>query len=159
MKKSENWFFIRFSSLSMFHVNLTTFENIILWRIEWLIIKVKTLEKLWTKSTITQKIEIGKIRKNDFWFDSAYCASSIKMGARLKGLHILSWENPNFSAIKVHIYIMVVWLREPPLNPSITKCCDIRGDWERPSILAPQYQETRGSRTATRLIVPVVQYT
>ena len=45
------------------------------------------------QSAITQKTNIAKIKNIDFSFDSALCASLMKMGAKLRGcLHILTWD-------------------------------------------------------------------
>ena len=54
----------------------------------------------------------NKDRKIDFSFDSAYCASFFKMEAKLRGrragVHILSWELPNFLILLQHGFEILI---------------------------------------------------
>ena len=77
---SANGFFIRFSSLRIFHVNLTTSEEFFF---------VKNFMVLYgSQFKIVSKIDYNSKNQNcqiDFSFDSALCASIIKMGTKLRG--------------------------------------------------------------------------
>ena len=81
--KSENWFSIRFSLLRIFSVNLTTIE-----RLSFLVGDtlenpgVSAVNCKYNHQKITPKIKFGKLILS---FDSALCASNIKMEAKLMG--------------------------------------------------------------------------